>query len=46
MIGMVIDLDGVPDAFEMARRHEGAPRIMIHPKRLNADVNMNPIEAI
>jgi threonine dehydrogenase-like Zn-dependent dehydrogenase len=31
VIGMVIGLDEVPDAFEMARRQVGAPRIMIHP---------------
>jgi threonine dehydrogenase-like Zn-dependent dehydrogenase len=31
IIGMAVDLDGVPDAFDLARRAEGPPRIMIHP---------------
>lgn len=30
-IGMVADLDGVPDAIDFARRAEGPPRIVIHP---------------
>jgi threonine dehydrogenase-like Zn-dependent dehydrogenase len=30
-IGEVIDLDGVPDALERARRSEGPPRIVVHP---------------
>ncbi len=31
IIGMAVDLDGVPDAFELARRASGPARIMIHP---------------
>jgi threonine dehydrogenase-like Zn-dependent dehydrogenase len=31
IIGMSVDLDGVPDAFDLARRAEGPARIMIHP---------------
>lgn len=30
-IGMVVDLDGVPDAIDLARRAEGPPRIVVHP---------------
>jgi threonine dehydrogenase-like Zn-dependent dehydrogenase len=30
-IGEVIDLDGVPDALDRARRSEGPPRIVVHP---------------
>ncbi len=30
-IGMVIGLDGVPDAIELARQAQGPPRIIIHP---------------
>jgi len=30
-IGMVVDLDGVPDALDLARRADGPARIMIHP---------------
>jgi len=30
-IGMTVDLDGVPDAIDLARRAEGAPRIIVHP---------------
>ena len=30
-IGEVIDLDGVPDAIDRARRSEGPPRIVVHP---------------
>jgi len=31
IIGMAVDLDGVPDAFDLARRAAGPARIMIHP---------------
>jgi len=31
IIGTAVDLDGVPDAFDLARRAEGPARIMIHP---------------
>jgi threonine dehydrogenase-like Zn-dependent dehydrogenase len=31
IIGMTVDLDGVPDAFDLARRAAGPARIMIHP---------------
>ena len=31
IIGMTVDLDGVPDAFDLARRAGGPARIMIHP---------------
>ncbi len=34
-IGKVVDLDGVPEAIEQARRSEGPPRIVVHP---NGDV--------
>jgi threonine dehydrogenase-like Zn-dependent dehydrogenase len=30
-IGMIIDLDGVPDALDLARSADGPARIMIHP---------------
>ncbi len=30
-IGMVVGLDGVPDAIDLARRAEGPPRIIVHP---------------
>jgi threonine dehydrogenase-like Zn-dependent dehydrogenase len=30
-IGMVIGLDGVPDAIDLARKAQGPPRIMVHP---------------
>jgi threonine dehydrogenase-like Zn-dependent dehydrogenase len=30
-IGMVIGLDGVPDAIDLARQAQGPPRIIIHP---------------
>jgi threonine dehydrogenase-like Zn-dependent dehydrogenase len=30
-IGMVIGLEGVPDAIDLARRAEGPPRIIVHP---------------
>ena len=30
-IGMVVGLDGVPDAIELARRAQGPPRIVVHP---------------
>lgn len=30
-IGMVIGLEGVPDALDLARRSEGPPRIVVHP---------------
>ena len=31
IIGMVIGLDGVPDAIDLARKALGPPRIIIHP---------------
>ena len=31
VIGMVVDLEGVPDAIDLARRADGPARIMIHP---------------
>ncbi|KPM50803.1 hypothetical protein ACG83_37875 [Frankia sp. R43] len=31
VIGMTVDLDGVPDALQIARRADGPARIMIHP---------------
>lgn len=31
-VGMVIDLDGVPEAIDLARRAEGPPRIIVHPQ--------------
>ena len=31
VIGMIVDLDGVPDAIDLARRADGPARIMIHP---------------
>ena len=31
VIGMVVDLDGVPEAIDLARRADGPARIMIHP---------------
>ena len=30
-VGMVIGLDGVPDALDLARRSDGPPRIVVHP---------------
>jgi threonine dehydrogenase-like Zn-dependent dehydrogenase len=30
-IGMVVDLDGVPDAIDIARAAQGPPRIVVHP---------------
>jgi threonine dehydrogenase-like Zn-dependent dehydrogenase len=30
-IGMVVGLDGLPDALDLARRSQGPPRIVIHP---------------
>jgi threonine dehydrogenase-like Zn-dependent dehydrogenase len=30
-VGMVISLDEVPDALDLARRAEGPPRIVVHP---------------
>jgi threonine dehydrogenase-like Zn-dependent dehydrogenase len=30
-IGLVVDLDGVPDALDLARRADGPARIMVHP---------------
>lgn len=30
-IGMVVGLDGLPDALDMARKSQGPPRIVIHP---------------
>lgn len=30
-IGMVVGLEGVPDAIDLARRAEGPPRIVVHP---------------
>jgi len=30
-IGMVVGLDGVPDAIELARKAHGPPRIVVHP---------------
>jgi threonine dehydrogenase-like Zn-dependent dehydrogenase len=30
-MGMVVGLDGVPDAIELARKAQGPPRIIIHP---------------
>ncbi len=30
-IGMTVDLDGLPDAIELARRAQGPPRIIVHP---------------
>jgi threonine dehydrogenase-like Zn-dependent dehydrogenase len=30
-IGMVVDLDGVPDAIDLARKAQGPPRIVVHP---------------
>jgi threonine dehydrogenase-like Zn-dependent dehydrogenase len=30
-IGMVVGLDGVPDAIELARKAAGPPRIIVHP---------------
>src|SRR5262245_11527839 len=30
-IGMTVDLDGLPAAIDLARRAEGAPRIIVHP---------------
>jgi threonine dehydrogenase-like Zn-dependent dehydrogenase len=32
-IGMTVDLDGLPDAIELARRAQGPPRIVVHPNR-------------
>ncbi len=32
-VGMVITLDGVPEALEMARTSDGPPRIVVHPGR-------------
>ncbi len=31
VIGLVVDLEGVPDAIDLARRADGPARIMIHP---------------
>lgn len=31
VIGMTVDLDGVPDALQLARRADGPARIMIRP---------------
>ena len=31
VIGMIVDLEGVPDALDVARRADGPARIMIHP---------------
>ena len=30
-IGMTVDLDGLPDAIDLARKAEGPPRIIVHP---------------
>jgi hypothetical protein len=30
-IGMVVGLDGVPDAIELARKAQGPPRIVVRP---------------
>jgi threonine dehydrogenase-like Zn-dependent dehydrogenase len=30
-VGQIIDLDGVPDALDRARRSDGPPRIVVHP---------------
>ncbi len=30
-VGMVVDLDGVPDAIDLARKAQGPPRIVVHP---------------
>jgi len=30
-IGMVVDLDGVPEAIDLARKAQGPPRIIVHP---------------
>jgi len=32
-IGMRVDLDGVPDAIDLARKAEGPPRIIVHPNQ-------------
>jgi threonine dehydrogenase-like Zn-dependent dehydrogenase len=32
-IGMVVGLDGVPDAIDLARKAEGPPRIIVHPNQ-------------
>jgi threonine dehydrogenase-like Zn-dependent dehydrogenase len=32
-IGMVVDLDGVPDAIDLARTGQGPPRIIVHPNQ-------------
>jgi len=32
-IGMIVGLDGVPDAIELAREAQGPPRIIIHPRQ-------------
>jgi hypothetical protein len=28
---MVVGLDGIPDAIDLARKAEGPPRIIVHP---------------
>ena len=30
-IGMIVDLDGLPDAIDLARKAQGPPRIIVHP---------------
>jgi len=30
-IGMTVDLDGLPEAIDLARKAEGPPRIVVHP---------------
>jgi threonine dehydrogenase-like Zn-dependent dehydrogenase len=35
VIGKIVDLDGVPDAIDLARRADGPARIMIHPNRVD-----------
>ena len=30
-IGMTVDLDGLPEAIDLARKAEGPPRIIVHP---------------
>ncbi len=32
-IGMVVGLEGVPDAIDLARRAQGPPRIVVHPNK-------------
>jgi threonine dehydrogenase-like Zn-dependent dehydrogenase len=44
-VGGVIDLDGVPDALEQARRSDGPPRIVVHPNPKASGATGKDLEA-